>query len=114
VAKRRDKAEERSLARRRVDDLLAAAGAELRRDPAGPLPARYGRLALRVAERYQSGLTPAQKARLCRKCGALRTAATSRTRLRGGRVATTCLVCGHVQRRPLAPASRPVPASGER
>ena len=109
MAKRRDKGAEREVARRRIDELLAAAEAELRRDPQSPRPARYGLLALRVAERYQSGLSTAQKARLCRKCGALRSAATTRVRVRSGRVATTCLACGHVQRRPLSakPASGP-------
>lgn len=100
MARRRDKGEERGLAARRIDQLLAAARAEtLAGRP--DLARRYGALSLRVAQKYQSGLTPPQKAALCRKCGTPRSAATSRTRLAGGRLAVTCLACGHVARRPL-------------
>ncbi|HEX2066340.1 MAG TPA: hypothetical protein VHI93_05955 [Candidatus Thermoplasmatota archaeon] len=100
VARRRNKGEERDTATRRIDQLLAAARAEtLARRPG--LAHRYGQLSLRIAQKYQSGLTPSQKAALCRKCGAPRSAATSRTRLAAGRLAVTCLVCGHIARRPL-------------
>lgn len=101
MARRRDKGEERALAGARIDALLAAARAERLARPASALPHRHVALALRIAQKYQAGLARAQKAQLCRACGAFRSAATSRTRLRGGRVASTCLACGHVTRRPL-------------
>lgn len=109
VARRRNKSEEREVASRRIDQLLDAARTEALAGRAD-LAHRYGALSLRIAQKYQSGLTAPQKAALCRKCGAPRTAATSRTRLAGGRLAVTCLACGHVARRPLharpaAPAS---------
>jgi RNase P subunit RPR2 len=100
MARRRNKDEERGTASRRIDQLLAAARAETLAGRGG-LARRYGHLALRVAQKYQSGLTAPQKAALCRKCGAVRSAATSRTRLAAGRIAVTCLACGHVARRPL-------------
>lgn len=101
MARRRDKGEERAVAAARIDALLATARAERLAHPASPLPHRHVDLALRIAQKYQTGLARHQKAQLCRACGAFRSAATSRTRLRGGRVATTCLTCGHVARRPL-------------
>lgn len=98
---RRDKGEERAIATRRIDVLLARARAEAmgRR---GDLADRYVRIGLEIAQKYQSGLTPAQKAQVCRACGAFRVPGrTSRTRMSGGKVATTCLRCGDVSRRPL-------------
>jgi RNase P subunit RPR2 len=100
MARRRNKSEERDTASRRIDQLLAAARAETLAGR-GDLALRYGALSLRIAQKYQSGLTAPQKAALCRKCGAPRSAATSRTRLSAGRIAVTCLACGHVARRPL-------------
>lgn len=100
MARRRNKSEERDTAARRIDQLLAAAQAE-RKAGRGDLAQRYGELSLRIAQKYQTGLTAPQKAALCRKCGAPRSAATSRTRLSAGRVTVTCLACGHVARRPL-------------
>ena len=100
MARRRNKSEERDVAHARIARLLALGRAALlagRRD----LGDRYAALSLRVAQKYQTGLTRQQKAQVCRKCGALRSAATSRTRLVGGRVAVTCLACGAVARRPL-------------
>ncbi|MEK6976732.1 MAG: ribonuclease P [Candidatus Thermoplasmatota archaeon] len=105
MARRRNKSEERDVAQARIGRLLALGRAELLADRAG-LADRYAGLGLRVAQKYQTGLTRAQKAQVCRKCGAFRSSATSRTRLRGGRVAITCLRCGAVARRPLSP---PVP-----
>lgn len=106
MARRRNKSEERDVAQARIGRLLALGRSELR---AGrPARAdRYAGLGLRLAQRYQTGLAPAHKAQVCRKCGALRSAATSRTRLRAGRIATTCLRCGHIARRPLAPSRSP-------
>jgi RNase P subunit RPR2 len=109
MARRRNKSEERGVASRRIDALLRAANAETlagRRD----LAHRYGMLSLRVAQKYQSGLTPSQKVQLCRKCGTPRSAATSRTRLHAGRLVTTCLSCGAVARRPLHALPAPLPA----
>jgi RNase P subunit RPR2 len=100
VARRRNKSEERDTAVRRIDQLLTAAREE-QLAGRGDLALRYGALSLRIAQKYQSGLTAPQKTALCRKCGAPRSAATSRTRLSGGRLAVTCLACGHVARRPL-------------
>jgi RNase P subunit RPR2 len=111
MARRRNKSEERGTAARRIDQLLAAARIEtLARRP--ELAHRYGALSLRVAQKYQSGLSAAQKAALCRKCGAPRSGALSRTRLSAGRIVTTCLACGAIARRPLharldAPSAMP-------
>ena len=107
MARRRDKGEERAVAERRIRHLLARARAEhlaAVRAGAGasPLPDRYAALSLRLAQRYQTGLPRDAKAAVCKACGTFRTAATSRTRLSGGRIATTCLRCGDVARRPLA------------
>jgi RNase P subunit RPR2 len=99
MARRRNKGEERAVARSRIDALLAVARAERLAHPGSPLPHRHGTLALRIAQKYQSGLAPHQKAQLCRKCGAFRGADASRTRVRPGHVATTCLKCGHISRR---------------
>ncbi|HUR61518.1 MAG TPA: hypothetical protein VM286_04050 [Candidatus Thermoplasmatota archaeon] len=110
MARRRNKSEERGTASRRIDALLRAARGEMlagRHD----LAHRYGTLSLRVAQKYQSGLTAPQKAQLCRKCGAPRSAATSRTRLHAGRLVTTCLACGAVARRPLHALPAPLPAT---
>ncbi len=102
MAKRRNKGEEKHLARKRIHRLLLAARSEAG-GPDADLADRYGELALRVARRYQVPLYPDQKAQVCRKCGAYRTTGSSRVRLRAGRITTTCLRCGHVHRRPLAP-----------
>ena len=100
MAKRRNKGEEKHVARKRIAILLGAA----RREALGPdrdLADDHAGLALRVARRYQVPLRPDQKALVCRKCGAFRSHDASRVRLRAGRVTTTCLRCGHVHRRPL-------------
>jgi RNase P subunit RPR2 len=106
MARRRNKSEERDTAARRIDQLLAAAREETLAGR-GELARRYGALSLRIAQKYQSGLTAPQKAALCRKCGAPRSAATSRTRLQAGRIAVTCLACGNVARRPLHTKASP-------
>lgn len=113
MARRRDKGEERALAERRIRTLLARARAEHLAAPGArgsALADRYAGLALRVAQKYQSGLPRDAKAQLCRSCGTYRTAATSRTRLASGRVVVTCLRCGEVARRPLHPARGARPA----
>jgi RNase P subunit RPR2 len=112
MAKRRDKGQERAVAERRIRTLLAAARTEHLADGASGLPDRYAALALRVAQKYQTGLPRDAKAQVCRACGAYRTPTTSRTRLAGGRIATTCLRCGAVARRPLH-GQRPVPRQSQ-
>ncbi|MHB1262132.1 MAG: ribonuclease P Rpr2/Rpp21/SNM1 subunit family protein [Thermoplasmatota archaeon] len=102
MAKRRDKGAERGVGGGRSRPLLSRARPAHQADRASPLPDRYAGLALRVAQKYQTGLPRDAKAQLCRACGAFRSAATTRTRLSGGRIATTCLRCGAVARRPLA------------
>jgi RNase P subunit RPR2 len=116
MAKRRDKGEERAVAERRISTLLARARAEHLADAASPLPDRYAALSLRIAQRYQTGLPREAKAQVCRACGAYRTATTSRTRLTGGRLSVTCLRCGAVARRPIAPraGAKPNPAAPSR
>lgn len=109
MARRRDKSGERSLAARRIDALLRAARVELLAGR-GDLAHRYGSISLRVAQKYQTGFSPAQKSQLCRKCAVPRSAATSRTRLHDGRLVTTCLSCGAVARRPLHLLPAPLPA----
>ena len=101
MARRRNKSEERDVAQARMGRLLALGRAELLAGNAA-LADRYAALTLRVAQKYQTGLTAATKSTLCRKCGAYRSSSTSRTRLRAGRLATTCLRCGNIVRRPLS------------
>jgi RNase P subunit RPR2 len=94
MAKRRNKSEERDVAVSRIDALLRSA----RVDPARA--GRLGALALGVARKHQTGLTPAQKSQVCRKCARVRTSATSRVRIRAGRIVTSC-TCNFIHRRPL-------------
>lgn len=106
VARRRNKSEERDVAQVRIGRLLALGRAEVLAGRSD-LADRYAGLGLRVAQKYQTGLTREQKAQLCRKCGTMRTSATSRTRVRAGRLSITCLKCGAVARRLLAPSHSP-------
>lgn len=102
MARRRNKSEERDVAVSRIARLLARARAEA----VGGRTARadrYAALSLRIAQKYQTGLARTDKAQLCRACGAYRTSSSSRTRLRAGRLVTTCMRCGAVSRRPLGP-----------
>lgn len=110
MARRRNKGEEKHIARKRIDALLAAARSETL-GPDRDLADRHAGLALRVARRYQATLRPDQKAQVCRKCGAYRTHDSSRVRLRAGKITTTCLRCGAVHRRPLAPRATAAPAA---
>ncbi len=103
---RRNKGEERDVARERVARLVDLAQEALRagrRDRAD----RYAQLAWRVKTRYQlRGL--ALDSRVCRGCFAfLQPGVTSRVRVREGRRVTTCLACGRVRRKVLSrgPAS---------
>lgn len=112
MSRRRNKGEERDTGAARITRLLARARVETTAGRA-ELAHRYGDLALRIAQKYQTGLDADAKAQVCRKCGAFRTRESSRTRLRAGRVVTTCLKCGAVARKPLVPrpptAGRQVP-----
>jgi len=103
---RRDKGAERTLALERMERLLAQARAEA---VAGRLDLadRYAGIASTVAEKYQTGVPRHLKPSLCRACTAyLLPGVTSRTRTAAGRVATTCLRCGNVARRPLKARAR--------
>lgn len=96
----RRKGEERQIARRRIEHLFELAH---RRTLAGDdkLADRAVGLARRIAMRYQTGLLRGERDRLCRSCHAYLAPGTSaRVRAHGGMVRTTCLTCGHVQRRP--------------
>lgn len=98
MARRRNKGEERNLAKRRVQALFDSARAEAL-GPDRDLADRHAALARRVATRYQLPLRPDQKVLVCRKCGVLRRAETSRVRFGRGRLRTTCLACGDIRRR---------------
>lgn len=101
MPRRRNKGEERDVAVRRIDVLLARARAEALAGR-GELADRYAHIGLAIAEKYQTGRTPAQKTQVCRGCTAfLVPGRTSRTRIAAGRVITTCLRCHHVARRPI-------------
>jgi ribonuclease P protein subunit RPR2 len=68
---------------------------------------RYVRLAWRLSTRHRVRMGPEMKARFCRKCfGYLKPGESVRTRVARGRVVTTCLRCGAVRRRPVAPSRR--------
>lgn len=101
MARRRNKSEERDVAVQRIDRLLALGRASVLQGRP-EYADRYASLGLRVAQKYQTGFLRGQKAQMCRKCGAFRNAATSRTRLHGGHLSITCLRCGAVARRPLS------------
>jgi len=96
MAKRRDKGEERGIATARIRRLLDLAG----REPA--YADRYASLAWRLAQRYQTGLPPEAKGRVCRACGSLLVPGrTATVRVSSGRVVSTCRGCGAIRRRPL-------------
>jgi ribonuclease P protein subunit RPR2 len=95
---RRDKAEERRIARARIARLFqlaedrAQAGDDAR-------AARYVLLARRVGMRYVVPLGRAERRRFCRQCGGfLLPGRTARVRARQGKVAVTCLACGAIRR----------------
>ena len=101
MPRRRNKGEERDVAVRRIDTLLERARIEAMA-ARGDLADRYAVLGVAIAQKYQTGLSRAQKAQVCRACHAfLLPGKTSRIRVTAGRVATTCLKCGHVARRPI-------------
>lgn len=96
---RRNKNEERDIARERVVRLVELAE---RAVVAGHLARadRYGDLAWRVKTTYQLRGT-ALEGRVCRSCRAFLSSATSRVRLQGGHRSVTCLKCGAIRRRPI-------------
>lgn len=102
---RRHKGEERDIAVRRIDTLLALARAQTLASRGGEagLADRYALLASRIATKYQSGMARRQKVQVCRGCHAyLGGAGAVRVRVHAGRIVTTCLKCGQVRRRPLS------------
>ena len=107
---RRNKAQERAIARERVERLVALAEEATRagrRDRAD----RYADLAWRVKTTYQLRGSPID-ARACRACRAfLVPGRTARVRLTGGRRSVTCLACGHVRRKVLAPPRDEAPGA---
>jgi ribonuclease P protein subunit RPR2 len=95
---RRDKAEERRIARERIARLFQLAEAKALQ---GDLPraGRYAQLARRIGMKYVVPLGRVEKRRVCRACGAyLLPGRTARVRARSGKVAQTCLACGDVRR----------------
>ena len=108
---RRNKGEERAIARDRIAGLITLADDAMRagRDD---LAHRYADLAWRIKTTYQlrqSGIEP----RICRACKAfLVPGRTSRVRLAGGTRVTTCLRCGAVRRKALTGARPPPRARG--
>jgi len=76
---------------------------------------RYVDMARRIGMRYNVRFQLAHKRRFCKACYRyLLPGTTSRTRMNRGRVVTTCLMCGHVMRRPLGAQVAPEvpPAAG--
>lgn len=95
---RRDKAEERRIARERIERLLQLAEAQALEGRLARAN-RYAALARRVGMRYVIRLPAEHRLRVCRACGAyLLPGRTARVRAREGKVAVTCLACGAVRR----------------
>lgn len=95
---RRDKAEERGIARERIQRLFQLAEGQAlagRLDRAG----RYALLARRIGMKHVVRLAPDQRRRVCRACDAyLLPGRTARVRANQGKVSVTCLGCGQVRR----------------
>ena len=90
-------ASERMAILLRLADQSAREGDSARAD-------RYAGLARALGMRYNIRLTPGQKRRLCRCCGAyLVPGRNMRVRLRPGRTVRTCLKCGRTSRTGTAP-----------
>ncbi|MCI4346602.1 MAG: hypothetical protein L3K07_07635 [Thermoplasmata archaeon] len=91
------------IAGERIHRLFALAEAESRRAPSG-LPNRYVALARRIGTRYNVRVPAEYREHYCRRCSIYWVEGrTVRTRLRGGRRSRTCLACGAVFRRIMAP-----------
>ena len=98
---RRNKRRERRIATERVQRLLDLAEAAALAGHQGDAD-RYAALAWRVQGKYTLSPSPRLKAATCRACKAfLLPSVSSRTRVRGGKLTTTCLACGTARRRPL-------------
>lgn len=101
VARRRNKGEEKRIARTRVRVLLQRARDEAL-GPDADLADRYVKVARRIGRRYQMPLFADQKLQVCKGCSTFRVPGrTSRTRVHAHRLVTTCLQCGRIERRPL-------------
>ncbi|HUR70200.1 MAG TPA: hypothetical protein VM370_13230 [Candidatus Thermoplasmatota archaeon] len=98
---RRNKREERDVALARIARLVALAEQALAAERPDRV-ARYCELAWAVKTTYQLRGT-AIDGRRCRRCGAFFSSRTVRVRVRDGVRVTTCLACGSIRRRPLAP-----------
>lgn len=111
--RRRDKGLERDIALARVArlmDLAERAALAGRLDRAH----RHAALARALSLRHELGTPAPMRGRVCRACAAfLLPGVTSRTRVREGRVVTTCLACGRVRRRPLGARHAPRALGGE-
>lgn len=101
---RRDKKEERAIARDRLARLVELAEAAVRAGQHARAD-RYAELGWRVKTTYQLRGTPLD-GRVCRACRAFLSASTMRVRLQAGHRSVTCLRCGAVRRRPL-PRAKP-------
>ena len=89
------------IAKERMDLLMEQAD-KAALDGRMDLADRYVDMARRVGMRYNVRFRPEQRQRFCKACYRyLLPGSTSRTRLNRGRSVTTCLMCGHVTRRPL-------------
>jgi ribonuclease P protein subunit RPR2 len=98
---RRNKSEEREIARERIARLVALAEEAVR---AGRFDRahRYAELAWRIKTTYQMRGS-AIDGRACRECHHfLAPGSTSRVRFSGGKRSVTCLGCGAVRRTPIA------------
>jgi ribonuclease P protein subunit RPR2 len=105
---RRNKGEEREIARERIAHLADLAHEALRAQRPDRAN-RYAELAWRIKTTYQMRGS-AIDGRVCRACHAfLVPGVSSRVRLRDGRRSTTCLACGVVRRKVLPRASRSIP-----
>ena len=99
---RRNKGEEREVAKQRVLRLVTLAEAATRSGLKARAD-RYADLGWRLKTTYQIRGS-AIDARICRACHAfLHPGTTARVRIRAGRRSTTCLACGHVRRKVLSP-----------
>lgn len=100
MPRRRDKGEERAVARERIAGLFgraSRAAGEGRPD----LAQRYVGLARRIGMRYLVRLPREFRIRHCRRCSAYWVPGVNcRLRLRGGKVVATCRDCGAVRRWP--------------
>ncbi|MHB8603670.1 MAG: ribonuclease P protein component 4 [Thermoplasmatota archaeon] len=107
MARRRDKSRERDIAAERIRVLMREAESAAR--AARPDRAnRYALLARKLAMKHELGSTREMRGKICRACnGFLAPGVTSRVRLTGGRITTTCLQCGNVRRRPMAARPKP-------